>query len=805
MRTAARTDLVCVTCIVLAAMLMHGHGLLRGRVLLPADIVLLMRPYGEAARTRFPEFRFAQNQMLGPIFEYYSWRHQVRQRIRAGEVPLWNPLEMSGNVLLANSQSAVLYPPNVLLYIFPIWIGINLVTLFHTLATGLLMYGFLRRVGLLSLAALTGALAWMLCGPMLVWTEFQTPTAVLCWLPGCLWAVEAIQQGRNTARCLMAGVACLAMSLTAGHPQFAFYVMLATALYAVWRHGLRGIALAAALVVLGILLSGATLLPVAEASRINHRSRPAGYAESVRLRLPPAYLAMLAMPNVLGNPRDYVTIKNGAARPGHPYVGAYDYIEYCHYAGIATLVLAMLALARGFYQRNVRLMAILGTLGLALALGTPVSILFYYAVPGYAQFYAPARAVCLMVFAVCVLGAHGVQIAMEASRQPETARAVLRALVVAASLCGVVGVASWPLLARQYPIIASAEWIAYEASNVRHAVVACAALGLAGAGLLAPGLERWRRISLVLLPAICAADLLLWGAGFNPATDPAMLTPPSAIADRLAKTGPARVLSLENPSLGIKSLVVPNYNAVVGYREVQGADSVHSLRYHRLMAELARNISRDWRGFPDNNTIRLPGADHPLLDALNMAWVTTCPPATLSSGRFVRESDDALSIWRNPRACGPAWLVGQVTPVDGPEAAVRVLSAANADPRTMATVEGAVPEVDAAARGTGSLKRFSAHVVEYEVRSTGRALLVTSEPVYPGWRAVLDHDGSSREVPILAADGILRSVVVPTGTSRIRMQYRPASFLVGLYCTGVALALWMAVMAGALPRSVKRV
>src|SRR5437879_7777441 len=90
----------------------------------------------------------AQNQMLGPIFEYYSWRHYARERIRAGEVPLWNPYELGGNVLLANSQSAVLYPPNLLLYLLPLPIGINLVTALHTLLTGLMMLGMLRALGI---------------------------------------------------------------------------------------------------------------------------------------------------------------------------------------------------------------------------------------------------------------------------------------------------------------------------------------------------------------------------------------------------------------------------------------------------------------------------------------------------------------------------------------------------------------------------------------------------------------------------------------------------------------------------------
>src|SRR5689334_16462110 len=127
-RRLPTADLACTLLLLLATCLLYAPALLRGRVLLPADIVPLMRPWAATARERFPDFRFAQNQMHGPIFEYYSWRHYARGRIRAGEVPLWNPYELGGNVLLANSQSAVLYLPNLLLYLFSLPVGINLVT-----------------------------------------------------------------------------------------------------------------------------------------------------------------------------------------------------------------------------------------------------------------------------------------------------------------------------------------------------------------------------------------------------------------------------------------------------------------------------------------------------------------------------------------------------------------------------------------------------------------------------------------------------------------------------------------------------
>src|SRR5258708_10519518 len=117
-----------------------------------------MVPWAATSREKFQDFRFAQNQLHGPIFEYYSWRYYARERIRAGEMPLWNPYELSGNVLLANSQSAVLYPPNILLYMLPLWQGINVVTALHTFLTGFFMFFLLRVLVLRPPPALTGAL-----------------------------------------------------------------------------------------------------------------------------------------------------------------------------------------------------------------------------------------------------------------------------------------------------------------------------------------------------------------------------------------------------------------------------------------------------------------------------------------------------------------------------------------------------------------------------------------------------------------------------------------------------------------------
>jgi len=140
------------------------------------------------------------------------------------------------------------------------------------------------------------------------------------------------------------------------------------------------------------------MLPVMEMSRMNFRAGKTEYAQSIGLRLPPKNLLTLFQPDLYGNPRDYVEIlPNGERRTGHPYFGAFDFIEYCAYLGIPALILAGIGFA-GSYGRRPLFFALLALLGLLLALGTHICALFFYAVPGYRQFNATARALCLFSF-----------------------------------------------------------------------------------------------------------------------------------------------------------------------------------------------------------------------------------------------------------------------------------------------------------------------------------------------------------------------------------------------------------------------
>ena len=74
-------------------------------------------------------------------------------------------------------------------------------------------------------------------------------------------------------------------------------------------------------------------------------------------------------------------------------------------------------------------------------------------------------------------------------------------------------------------------------------------------------------------------------------------------------------------------------------------------------------------------------------------------------------------------------------------------------------------------------------VCEVEARVPGYLVLLDS--YYPGWRAYVD----GVEVRILRANYAFRAVQVGAGNHRVEFIYRPRSFYLGLWISGVALVL----------------
>lgn len=83
-------------------------------------------------------------------------------------------------------------------------------------------------------------------------------------------------------------------------------------------------------------------------------------------------------------------------------------------------------------------------------------------------------------------------------------------------------------------------------------------------------------------------------------------------------------------------------------------------------------------------------------------------------------------------------------------------------------VAAATPgQVNIAARRSGYLRAQTKH--------TQTALLVLSEPWFPGWRATVD----GKPAEVLRVDYLLRGIVLPAGEHTVELRFRPLSLLIG--------------------------
>ena len=157
-----------------------------GDVFLPADLLRDIAPWRAATPSQMVPWNPLMWDGMG---EFYPWRLFAAESLRAGWIPLWNPHQFCGTPFVANSQSAVFYPLNLLFCVMPVARAFGVSVWLHLALTGLFLYGFLRSgaFGLSPPAALVGAVAWQMSAWQVSWLALPTFLCVSCWLPLALW------------------------------------------------------------------------------------------------------------------------------------------------------------------------------------------------------------------------------------------------------------------------------------------------------------------------------------------------------------------------------------------------------------------------------------------------------------------------------------------------------------------------------------------------------------------------------------------------------------------------------------------
>ena len=153
----------------------------------------------------------------------------VGDQIKGGTLPLWNPYQGAGTPLLAQYSTRALFPLQILEDISPVWTW-DFFMLFRLLVAGFFTFLFLRALSLAFVPAFLGGVFYIFSGTFVWFINLEQMTNVAVMLPVLFFALERLARRSGWGEITFAGVA-LGLTLLAGQPEIAFYLIAAAYIY----------------------------------------------------------------------------------------------------------------------------------------------------------------------------------------------------------------------------------------------------------------------------------------------------------------------------------------------------------------------------------------------------------------------------------------------------------------------------------------------------------------------------------------------------------------------------------------------
>lgn len=747
------------------------RSLLLGEVFLPADLLKDIAPWRQWNTVATPWNPL----MWDGIAQLYPWRYFAASTLNSGYLPFWNPHQFCGTPFLANSQSAIFYPFNLLYAVIPTAYAFGVFDWLHLSLTGIFLFLFLRKSLNLSVTgSLAGAIAWQCCTWQVAWLPLPTFLSVSTWIPLALLLIDRIVKRTTLHNAALLGLV-LGLMLLAGHLQIALYGVLLLTTYAIFRliPPLRDKSininqlLQAILVVASIagLMSAAQLLPSMELSKVSHRAIAGPlswsmYQGYLRLALMPQELVNIVSPMHFGNP----TLGT--------YWGYTNFAETACYISLTGFWLAMAGIMLTWKtSRETRFYAVTGVIVLLAAIGTPVDAILYFGIPGFAQSGSPGRILVIWSLMASILAGIGFDkvvsyipkvlvekdgAASDGTDQFKTL--ILKPALVAVTLFLLLVIVAVGILVAQFGagglttrmLIEPAMWLIPLAVLI---VLTGIVLSYRSGGVSNKGFAN-------VLVTLIALDLLTVGLSYSrftpidnvyPITPALMFLQKHAGTERVMPVNKSWSLDPANPP---KAVLPPNGATVYGLNDTQGYDSLFPGQYMAFAAKV------------DGDS-----------------------PTPVANGNIVftrgRGSDEAKAL--SPRY----YLIREndtLFPLNGLDLVLvdhgsRLYVDKNALPRF--TAPWAQDSVKCDASIPTRLK------FEVAPPSTQTDMVIRDQ-WYPGWKATVN----GKQTEIKEAPYIFRTVPVSPGTSTttIEMRFQPSTIYFGIYCLCMGLVVFTVVL-----------
>lgn len=710
------------------------------------------------------------------VRQIYPWRILAMDLLKQGIMPLWNVYAFSGNPLLANLQSAVLYPLNIIfLLLEQKWAWITYIMLQPVLAT-FFMYLFIRSIKLSRLSAIFAGIGFSFIGYIMVWFEMGTIGHTALWLPFILWGITKFMDTKKTLYIVLAafGVTC---SILAGHAQTAAYVFIFSVSYLLYigrtKLNIRQILGCLIVLFIGITLASIQIIPSLELMAYSARDTLNSTTTFHKFITPWSHIAMLFAPDFFGNPA------------AGNFWGK-DYGEFMSYFGVVVLLVGVIGFYTSLKNRLVRLSLITSIVSFLIAFFPPAAELIFRSHIPILSVGLPSRMLFLVGVGFVIASAFGV----EAIQKMRLKKIIPPIIVVSA-----IYILLWIILLRLNidPVNL--------ATSKRNLLMPTVIAFIVGFFIIARKYTKHFSILWIVMFLLMGLEYSYFMNKYLPYAPSQYMFPPHGLMNKLPGiTGLDRVYGYDSSGLGT--------NLPVQFRILspEGYDPLYIRNYSELMyavktGKFEINLPRSDALIPESQPKNIP-----INDSYNKQFILN-----LLGVRFGLDKDDLAGpnwdpwihrfpadrfnlvyqeykwkVFENKKSIPRASIFYDYAVISQKDKSIQTLL----DPKfpySQKLILNAPPSFAPKSLNItpAKINVYSANLVKINTNSLQSGLLFLSDNYYPGWKAFIDN----KPAKIILADYSFRAVELSKGKHEVRFEYQPNSFFIGALISFVSLVL----------------
>ncbi|MDD3998560.1 MAG: YfhO family protein [Candidatus Shapirobacteria bacterium] len=343
MKKGIRLFLLPIIFSLILAIFFYSPYFLKHLIPSPLDIIPGMYlPWLDQHRSIFPNGGPVKNPLPSDVVSLtLPLRSYAMEIIKNREWPLWNPRILLGAPLLANFQSAVLNPLNLLYLLKTNFIDIwSIQIILQPVLAFIFFYLFISQYQKDISSNILGSFIWAFNGFFIIWFQYNTVVYAALYLPLALFAISKLS--KNYLWGFLLSIS-LALSVLSGNPPVTLIVFGATSLYTflIYFKKPKIIILSFVFILLSIIYSAPQLLPGLSSSKNSIRDTDT-VAQTANIKyLEPIKLLTIFIPDYFGNPSTRNTWKNSPL-----------YDNSTIYNGILPVILFILSFSLTFKKKH---------------------------------------------------------------------------------------------------------------------------------------------------------------------------------------------------------------------------------------------------------------------------------------------------------------------------------------------------------------------------------------------------------------------------------------------------------------------